>query len=134
MQIYRDLQRVGVCQCFAQKDVLLNDIGGRHFNDTVLKRVQDGGKFQIIGDNFDLRVVRSDMRKDARNLDLHYLASTIVFDRINFNYLPDDKAKMSLEVRPVTSFVTNHDKVKELKRAYKVLIACEIVESCPALN
>ncbi|XP_038063120.1 uncharacterized protein LOC119733822 [Patiria miniata] len=131
-EIYREFQRVGVCQSFTQKDVLLNKIGG-HFNEEAMELVKKGSKFQIIGDNFDLRVLRHDMTKDAKNIDLHYFASTIVFDRISFEQLPDDKPTRPLQQCPISSFVPNEDEINTLKKSYKILVARDIVECCPAL-
>ncbi len=109
--------------------MLLNKIG-----EDVIELVKTGSKFQIIGDSFDLRILRHDMTKDAKNIDLHYFASTIVFDRISFEHLPNDKPIQPLHHCPISSLLPNEDEINTLKKSYSILVALrDIVQCCPAL-
>ena len=132
LQLYRDFQRVGVSKSFFQKDVILNTTGG-HFNDQIIDLAKSGAQYKIVGYNFDLRVQRHDMTKEASNIDLHYFATSIVFDRISLDHLPNDHPARSLQECPVTAFMPNEKETNAQKNCYKVLVTREIGEACPAL-
>lgn len=80
-------------------DTLLKLLGG-HFSDVVVRKIKDGKVFRGTGDNWDLKILRSHMRLELKNEDLHLFASNLIQNRISFNHLPNDKPKGDIKKLP----------------------------------
>ena len=71
-----------------RRDTMLKPLGG-HFADKVVERVKGGRVFRGTEDNWDLKVLKGHMRKDVQNEDLHFFASNLIENRVNFSHLPN---------------------------------------------
>lgn len=69
---------------------------GHHFLDHAAELLKQGRKFVFVLDNIDWDVRVHDMRSDHQNKSVHAVATSIVFNRISSDHLPDDKPKKNL--------------------------------------
>lgn len=69
---------------------------GKYFLDHVVQLVKEGRSFVFVLDNVDWDVKVHDMRSDKQNRSVHTVATSIVFDCVFSNHLPDVGPKNSL--------------------------------------
>jgi hypothetical protein len=92
LQLQERLNKLGVCLSPSKRDDILKLLGG-HFMDQVIEKVKNHRDFRGTGDNWDLKVLRGNMRKDIQNEDLHLFASNLIENRVTFSHLPNDSPK-----------------------------------------
>ena len=90
---------------------------GGHFADIVVQKVKGGSVFRGTGDNWDLKILKGHMRKDVQNEDLHFFASNLIENRVNFSHLPNVHPKGDIVNFPRHHFSLNVDE-------WKVYINC----------
>ena len=113
---------------------LLDEIGG-HFLDKAVELVRKGRKFVFVLDNIDWDVKVNDMRSDNQNKSVHAVATSLVFDRVPSDHLPDCGPQRNLEccdMRRLTS-LTDVEKACTRER-YKILLARILCEFFPAFR
>ena len=71
---------------------ILDDIGG-YFADILEKSVKSGQSLRSTGDNWDISVMSSHMRKGVSNKSMHLFASNIILNRLSFSHLNNASPK-----------------------------------------
>ena len=67
LQLLERFQKMELCLSYTSRNNILDKIGG-HFQDKVIDAVKRGVTFRTVGDNWNLQVVKRDMRKDCQNV------------------------------------------------------------------
>ena len=122
--------RLGVVLCHSRRTHLLNLVGG-HFCDKAIAAVKNGESLRGTGDNEDLRILASNMRKGVKNVDMHLFSSNLYVNRVNFSHLPNDNPKKNLKTCPRSVFYPSVDELKVLKENFKIIVARIAVEFLP---
>ena len=78
-----------------------------------------------------MKVLKSHMRKDVQNEDLHFFASNLIENRTNFSHLPNVHPKGSIATFPRHHFSLNVNEWKTYINCAKVLVGRVIVEFFP---
>ena len=91
--------------------------------DKFVEEVNAGKTFSFVIDNIDWDVKVHEMRSDNQNQSVHAVATSLVFDRVQSNHLPDDEPQQSLATCDVTKLVEVSDTDLETQRQEYVLIA-----------
>ena len=76
---------------------ILEDIG-KHFIDHAAALVKAGHKFVYVLDNIDWEEKAHDTRQDIQNRSVHAVATSIVFNRVSDDALPDSGPRQELKV------------------------------------
>ena len=74
----------------------IQDEIGQHFLDHSVELLRQGREFVPVLDNIDWDVRVHDMRSDHQNRSVHAEATSIVFNRVSSDHLPEDKPKKNL--------------------------------------
>ena len=77
------------------KYTIQEDIG-RHFLDNAVQLVKEGKKFVLVLDNIDWDVKVHDMRSGQQNKSVHAFVSSIVFDRVSSDHLPNKDSQRTV--------------------------------------
>ena len=113
----------------------IQDEVGTHFLDHAVELVKKGKTFVFVLDNIDWDVKVHDMRSDEQNRSVHAVATSMVFDRVTCDHLPDDGPKKNLAHCNLKDTLSLTDEEKRCTRErYKVLIGRIIIESLPAFD
>ena len=94
---------------------ILDEIGA-HFLDRATQLVKSGHTFVYVLDNIDWEEKAHDMRQDVQNRSVHAVATSIVFNRVPDNGLPDSGPQQSLKDCNVHQLV-NINRLKLLNRS-----------------
>ena len=70
---------------------------GAHFLDWAVELTKQGKRFSIVLDNIDWEIRAHDMREGHQNVSEHAVASTLVFDRVPSDHLPDSGPKKDIK-------------------------------------
>ena len=123
----------GICLDATRKYAILDEIG-QHYLDTAVELVKSGCKYTYVIDNIDWDVKVHDMREDNQNKSKHAVASSIVFDRVPTNHLPDDGPQKKLnEVNLLDSVTIDRADWIEIQKRMRTLTARAITEFLPQL-
>lgn len=113
---------------------ILDEIGN-HFMDLAVKKVQEGKKFVFVLDNIDWMEKVHDMRSDAQNISVHAVATSLVFDRVSSEHLPDSGSQNSLKecnIRKLVSLTPEEE--SQIRGRYKLIVARILCEFFPAFK
>ena len=100
---------------------LLEQIGG-HFNDKLVQAVKSGRTLRGTGDNLDMSVRAHDVTSDHQNRDLHYFATSIIVNRLEFLDLPNNGPKRPLDHLNVGVFLLSQAEMSTLRSNFMVLV------------
>ena len=84
---------------------MLFDNIGQSFLDRAVELVKSGYQFVFVLDNIDWEEKAHDMRKDNQNTSVHAVATSIVFNRIPSEELPDSERQQDLRKCNVNQLV-----------------------------
>ena len=102
---------------------------GNHFLDHAIELVKAGRKFVLVCDNIDWEEKVHDMRSDHQNKSVHAVASTLVFNRVSSDHLPDNGPQKVLKETDVCKVVELTSEVIECRKAmYRTIIAQHLKE------
>ena len=111
---------------------ILDEIGA-HFLDRATQLVKSGHTFVYVLDNIDWEEKAHDMRQDVQNRSVHAVATSIVFNRVPDNGLPDSGPQQSLKDCNVHQLVNiNRLDLQAIRTRYKILVANILFTHFPA--
>ena len=113
---------------------LLDDIGQQFIN-RAAELVKSGHKFVYVLDNIDWEEKAHDMRKDVQNRSVHAVATSIVFNRVSDEGLPDSGPQQALKDCNVHQLVDiNRLELDAIRSRYRALVAKLLFEHFPAFT
>ena len=112
---------------------MLDTIGG-HYLDEAVGRIKGGKTYRGTGDNWDLKILKSHMRKDIQNEDLHMFSSNIIENRLNFSRLENSEPKGTLRNINRSSFSPCYEEITTYRQAAIVLVGRIFVEHFPKFS
>jgi hypothetical protein len=113
---------------------ILDEIGN-HFMDLAVKKVQEGKTFVFVLDNIDWMEKVHDMRSDAQNVDVHAVATSLVFDRVSSKQHPDTGSQKSLKDCDMNELVgLSDEEICKIRECYKLLVGRILCEYLPAFK
>ena len=111
---------------------ILEDIG-KHFIDRAAELVKSGHSFVYVLDNIDWEEKAHDMRQDVQNRSVHAVATSIVFNRVADEGLPDSGPQKILKDCNVHQLVDiNQLEFDVIQDRYRILVANILFEHFPA--
>ena len=126
-------QRYGFSLDPSKKYGLLDEIG-RHFLDRAIELTRQGKRFSIVLDNIDWEVRAHDMREDHQNVSEHAVSSTLVFDRVPSDHLPDCGPKQDIKAVDPGIFLLSDDELSHIACRYRIYAGRIVVKVFPALS
>ena len=126
-------QRYGVCLDPAKKYTVLDNIGS-HFLDHAIELTKKRNKFTIVLDNIDWEVRAHDMREEHQNVSEHAVASTLVFDRVPSDHLPDNGPQKDIKTTGPGFFLLSDDELSQIAYRYRVYAGRIIAKAIPKLS
>lgn len=108
--------------------------GGGHFLDHAIELTKKGKKFTIVLDNIDWEVRAHDMREEHQNVSEHAVASTLVFDRVPSDHLPDNGPQEDIKTTGPGFFLLSDDELSEIAYRYRVYAGRIIAKAIPKLS
>ena len=118
---------MGLCLSYTSRNNILRKIGG-HFQDKVIEAVKCGRTLRTVGDNWNLRIQKRDMRKDSQNIHYDWFQFVFIMNRITLNHLSNVGHVGNVRNPDLSVFLVNDDEMAILRENYKVLAARVIVE------
>ena len=120
-----------MCLSASKKGRILKLIEG-HFCDKVIELVKDHKTLRGTGDNWDLKILATNTRKDHQNQDLQIFWSNLIMNRVNFNHLlPNESPLCDLKNLKASTFSLNIYEWKQYVESSKIIIARILVEFFP---
>lgn len=125
------LNKYGFCLDPFTKYAMMDDIG-QHFLQHAIQLVKSGRKFVFVLDNIDWEEKAHDVRSDNQNKSVHAVATSIVFDRISIDNLPDDGPQRDLKTCNVRNIVAvSNAEMNVIRSRYRILLAKLLFEQLP---
>lgn len=113
---------------------LLDEIGN-HFMDLAVKEVKEGKSFVFVLDNIDWMEKVHDMRSDAQNVDVHAVATSLVFDRVSSSQQPNNGSQKYLKDCDMNELVAlNDEEICNIRERYKFLVGRILCEHFSAFK
>lgn len=103
-QAIKRFQRYGVCLDPTKKYTVLESLEN-HFLDHATELTKKGKKFTTVLDNIDWEIRAHDMREEHQNVSEHVVASSLAFDRVPSDHLPDNRPQKDIK-QLILSFFT----------------------------
>jgi len=119
---------------WTMKYTIQEDIG-HHFLDNAVQLVKEGKKFVLVLDNIDWDLKVHDMCSKHQNKSVHAVASSIVFDWVSSDHLPNKDTQRSVRncnLRAII-LITNEEK-QSIKEHYNIFIEKIVCELFPAFH
>ena len=96
---------------------------GNHFLAEAINLVKEGKTFVMVLDNIDWDVKVHDMSSDRQNTSVHAVATSIVFDRVSSNHLPNYPSANKLASVNLIDLLDLTDEEKRATRErYRILL------------
>jgi hypothetical protein len=113
----------------------LLDVIGDHFMDLAVAELQKGKNFVFVLDNIDWMEKVHDMRSDAQNTSVHAVATSLVFNRVSYQHLPDSGPQNSLEKCDINKLVSlTPEEEHQISESYKLIVGQIMCEFLPAFK
>ena len=133
-QVIERLSKYGFCVGKRMKYNLLDEIGN-HFMDLAVKEVKEGKSFVLVLDNIDWMEKVHDVRSDAQNVDVHAVATSLVFDRVSSSQQPDNGSQKYLKDCDMNELVgLNDEEICNIRERYKFLVGRILCEHFPSFK
>ena len=126
--------KYGLCLEPKTKYTVLDDIGC-HFVDHAVELVKAGYKFVYVLDNIDWEEKAHDMKQDIQNRSVHAVATSIVFNRVPEQGLPDSGPQKDIRNCHAYELVTlNATEMQAIRNRYHAIIAKLLFEHFSAFE
>ncbi len=102
--------------------------------DKSVEKIKSGSTFHGTGDNWDIRILKGQMRNDVQNEDLHLFASNLIENRINFQHLSNDSPLCDIKSFSRSHFQLNVQEWKNFAQTAKVLVGRVVLEFFPKFS
>ena len=113
---------------------ILDDIGN-HFVDRAAELLKSGYKFVYVLDNIDWEEKAHDMRQDVQNKSVHAVVTSIVFNRVPDQGLPDSGPQKDIHNCNVHELVALNDgEMTAIRNRYRGILAKLLFEHFPAFD
>ena len=113
---------------------ILDDIGN-HFVDRAAELLKFGYKFVYVLDNIDWEEKAHDMRQDVQNKSVHAVATSIVFNRVPNQGLPDSGPQKDIHNCNAHELVALNDgEMTAIRNRYRGILAKLLFEHFPAFD
>lgn len=113
----------------------IQDNIGSHFLNHAVQLVKEGKRFVLVLDNIDWDVKAHDMRSDKQNKSVHAVATSIVFDRVNSDHLPDGGPKKCItNCNMKDLFKLSDEEQRCTTERYKIFLGRILCEFFPAFQ
>ena len=86
-------------------------------------KIKNGSTFRATWDNWDIRILKGQFRKDVRNEDLRLFATNLIENRVNFQHLPNVSPLHDIKALPRSKFLLNVEEWKKYAEFAKILVA-----------
>ena len=114
--------------------MLLDEIG-KSFLDRAVELVKSGYRFVFVLDNIDWEEKVHDMWKDNQNTSVHAVATSIVFNRIPNEDLPDSEPQQDLKKCNVNQLVkVTASEMECIRKRYRSFVQDILFEQFPFFN
>ena len=114
-------QRCGICLDRTKKYTVLDSIGN-HFLDHAIKLTKEGKKFTIVLDNIDREIKAHDMCGEHQNVSEHAVASSLVFDRVPSDHIPDNGPQKDIKTTDLEFFFLLSDgELSQIADCYRIM-------------
>lgn len=128
-QLIDRLHKYGFCLSKTTKYTIQEEIG-HHFLYRAVELLKQGRKFVLVLDNIDWDVRVHEMRSDHQNKSVHVVATSIVFNPMSSDHLPDDEPKRNLADCNLKDLLMLTDEEKICTReCYKIFLGRILVSS-----
>ena len=125
------LNKYGFCLDPITKYTMMDNIG-QHFLERAIELVKTGYKFVFVLDNIDWEEKVHDVRSDNQNKSVHAVATSIVFDRVPIDNLPDDGPQRDLKTCNVRDIISiSNAELDVIRSRYRILLARLLFEQLP---
>ena len=125
------LNKYGFCLDPFTKYAMMDNIR-KHFLERATELVKSGHKFVFVLDNIDWEEKAHDVRSDNQNKSVHAVATSIVFDRIPVDNLPDDGPQRDLKTCNVRNIVAvSNAELNVIRSRYRILLVKLLFEQLP---
>ena len=101
---------------------MLKKIGG-HFQSKAIESVKNRKTLRSAGDNWNLKVVKRDMRRDIQNINYDWFNFVFIVNRIDFSHLSNVGHVGNTADPDLSVFLLNDTELETLHENYKVLAA-----------
>ena len=116
-----------LCLSYASRTNLLKKIGG-HFQSKAIESVKNRKTLRSVGDNWNLKVVKRDMRRDSQNINYDWFNFVFIVNRIDLSHLSNVGHVGNTADPDLSVFILNDTELETLHENYKVLAARVIIE------
>ena len=118
-----EFNKYGVCLQPTKKYTILDDIGKQYLSQGA-ELVKLGYKFVYVLDNIDWEEKAHDMRQDVQNKSVYAVATSIVFNRISDQGLPDSGPQQDLNECNVHELVKlNYQDLSVIRSRYRIVVS-----------
>ena len=115
-----------------EKKYMLFDNIGQSFLDRAVELVKSGYRYVFVLDNIDWEEKAHDMRKDNQNTSVHAVATSIVFNRIPNEELPDSEPQQDLRKCNVNQLVkVTASEMDCIRKRYRMFVQDILFEHFP---
>ena len=110
-------QKNGLCLDPSKKYSLLDEIGS-DFLDLAIELTRQGKSFSIVLDNIEREIRAHDVRENHQNRSDHAMASSLVFDQVSPEHLPDCGPQKDIKTVDPSIFLLCDDELSEIGCRY----------------
>lgn len=126
-------QRYSICLDPTKKYTVMDSIGN-HFLDHAIKLTKKGKKFTIVLDNIDWEIKAHDMREEHQNVSEHAVSSSLVFDRVTSDHIPDNGPQKDINKTDLEFFLLSDDELSQIVDRYRIYAGRIITKAFPKLS
>lgn len=94
----------------------------------LIDAVKNGQTLRATGDNLDMTIRALDVTSTHKNRDLHYFATNMIVNRLEFPNLSKESPTKDLKRLNLTTFLLNDGELRNLRSNYMILVGRVLIE------